>query len=92
MDEYSFLKTKVDADIMLKLDGDKYTPLPVIIQTPDGLKDSDKALIKSVGGKIKDDLYIINAFSADIPIDGLKKIILSPRILKVFNDGQVRSM
>ncbi len=92
MDEYSLLKSKVDADIMLKLNGDKYTPLNVIIQTPDGLKKADYDLVKSVGGKVKDDLYIINAYSAEIPIDGLKKLILSPRIVKVFNDGKVRSM
>ncbi len=92
MDEYSLLKSKVDADIMLKLDGGGSAPLQVIIQTPDGLKDSDRSLIRSVGGKVKDDLYIINAYSAEIPPKGLRTLILSPRIVRIFNDGQVRSM
>lgn len=91
MDEYSLMKDKVDPDVMIASNGDNYTPLKVIIQTKDGLQDSDRRLVESVGGKVKDDLYIINAFSADIPVKGLKKLILSPRIVRVFNDGVVRA-
>lgn len=91
MDEYSLMKDKVDPDVMIASNGDNYTPLKVIIQTKDGLQDSDRRLVESVGGKVKDDLYIINAFSADIPVKGLKKLILSPRIVRIFNDGVVRA-
>lgn len=91
MDEYSLMKDKVDPDVMRSSNGDDYTPLKVIIQTKDGLQDSDRRLVESVGGKVKDDLYIINAFSADIPVKGLKKLILSPRIVRIFNDGVVRA-
>lgn len=92
MDEYSLLKAKLDADLMMRIGDVGSAPIHVIVQTPDGLKDSDRNLIKSVGGRVKDDLYIINAFSADIPSKGIRKLVLSPRIVRIFNDGQVRSM
>ncbi|MCQ2736866.1 MAG: hypothetical protein MJ234_06665 [bacterium] len=92
MDEYSLLKSKLDADLMMRIGDGGSAPIQVIVQTPDGLKDSDRNLIKSVGGRVKDDLYIINAFSADIPSKGIRKLVLSPRIVRIFNDGQVRSM
>ncbi len=92
MDEHSLIREKLDSDLAQKLREENYEPLKVIIQTEDGLKDADKTLMKSLGGKIKDDLYIINAFSAEITAEALRKLILSPRILKVFNDGKVQAM
>jgi len=92
MDEQTLMNNKLDRELFVKLSEDNYEPLKVIIQTEDGLKDSDKTLVKSLGGKIKDDLYIINAFSADISAEGIKKLILSPRILRIFNDGNVTAL
>lgn len=85
-------KAKMDGDLIKLLDENPYEQLSVIVQTEDGLTDDDKSLVKRLGGTVKDNLYIINAFSADIPAEGLKKMILSPRVLKVFNDGKVRSI
>ncbi|MFP4496952.1 MAG: hypothetical protein ACLFQV_01975 [Vulcanimicrobiota bacterium] len=66
--------------------------VPVIIQTVDGLKDEDRKKVNELGGKIKDDLYIINAFSADMSSDAVLKLIQSPRIVKVYYDAEVRAV
>lgn len=92
MDEQTFMNNKLDPELVSKLKDDNLEPLKVIVQTEDGLTSADTSLIKTLGGKIKDDLYIINAFSADIPAEGLKKLILSPRVVRIFNDGKVGAM
>ncbi len=93
MDESSLFRSKLDPILATKInENNNYEILKVIIQTEDGLTDSDHSLIKSLGGKVKDDLYIINAFSADINPQGLKKLILSPRIVRVFEDGKVSAL
>jgi len=93
MDEAALFKEKLDRDLYMKVQDDDPGPLEVIIQTTDGLKDDDKRLLNTVGGKLKDNLYIINAFSADLPsCAALRKLILSPRIVKVYYDSQVRAI
>ncbi|MBQ7501392.1 hypothetical protein IJT93_01570 [bacterium] len=66
-------------------------PLNVIVQTKDGLKDEDRKLVASVGGKIKDDLYIIKAFSADLTPKAIEMLILSDRIVRIFPDAEVHN-
>ena len=66
--------------------------VPIIIQTTDGLKDEDRQRVTRVGGRVKDDLYIINAFSADIPTEGILQLIGLSRILKVYYDAEVRAV
>ena len=93
MDERALYKEKLDYDLTKRMDDlDNYEPLKVIIQTEDGLTDADHTLMKSLGGKIKDNLYIINAYSADVNVQGIKKMLLSPRILKIFNDANVSAI
>ena len=92
MDEQTFINNKLDGDLIRKLKEDNFEPLKVIVQTEDGLTDADRSLMKTLGGKIKDDLYIINAYSADISAESLRKLILSPRIVRIFNDGNMSAM
>lgn len=66
--------------------------VPVIIQTTDGLKDDDRNKVSNLGGRVKDDLYIINAFSADMPTEGILRLIGAGRILKVYYDAEVRAI
>jgi hypothetical protein len=66
--------------------------IPVIIQTEDGLKDVDRKRIEELGGKVKDDLYIINAFSADISTDSIRELIKDSRVKKVYFDSEVRAI
>lgn len=61
----------------------------VIIQTIDGLKPEDKSMLSTLRGTFKDDLWLIKAFSAEIPTASLETLILSPRVKKVFLDGEL---
>lgn len=82
---------KLDPALRAMLD-DPTAPelLTVIVQTVDGLKEDDRKLINTLRGMVKDDLYIINAFSADVPRSALSSLILAPRVVKVYNDGEIR--
>ena len=66
--------------------------VPLIVQTVDGLKDEDKELVEKLEGNVKDNLYIINAFSVDISANAVLKLIKSPRVVKVFYDSEVRAL
>ncbi|MDQ7821795.1 MAG: hypothetical protein RDV48_03265 [Candidatus Eremiobacteraeota bacterium] len=92
MDEDALMKEKLDPDLYRKLKDDCAEPVQVIVQTQDGLKEDDRKIMKTLGGKIKDDLYIINAFSAELPCMALKSLILSPRVVRVYFDAQVRAI
>lgn len=65
--------------------------IPVIVQTVDGLKDDDRRVVEALGGKVKDDLYIINAFSAEMTVGAIESLVLSPRVLKIFYDAPVKA-
>lgn len=47
------------------------------------LNDDDREMIKTVGGEILDDLWLIKAFSCDVPAKALEMIVLSPRVTHV---------
>jgi hypothetical protein len=64
--------------------------IPVIVQTIDGLKDDDRLVVERLGGKVKDDLYIINAFSAELGVGAIESLVLSPRVTKIYFDAPVR--
>lgn len=90
MDEVSLMRSKVDPEIIQKMQlGNDYEMIKVIIQTEDGLTDVDTRLVTSLGGKIKDNLYVINAYSADVTPKVIRNLVLSPRVLKIFNDNPV---
>lgn len=84
------MKEKLD-DALRQLIQEPILPdsVSVIIQTVDGLKEDDKNMLKTLGGALKDDLYIINSFSADLPGRALETLILSPRVTRVWLDAQV---
>jgi hypothetical protein len=92
LDENALMKEKLDAALFDKVQEECTDVLSIIVQTKDGLKDEDKRVMKTLGGKIKDNLYIIDAFSADIQCGALKSLILSPRVVKVYQDAQVRAV
>lgn len=92
MDEHALMKEKLDPEVYRKVQEETSEPISVIIQTQDGLKEEDKKLMKTLGGKVKDDLYIINAFSADITCNALKSLILSPRVVRVYIDAKVSAI
>jgi hypothetical protein len=83
------LKQKMDP-ILFDIVTQNSLKISVIIQTPDGLKNEDRSLVEKLGGKIKHDLYIINAFSADIMSEGLIELAENPRITRIYLDAEVR--
>lgn len=66
--------------------------VPLIVQTIDGLKDEDRELVDKLKGKVKDNLYIINAFSADISTDAVLELIKNSRIVRIYYDSEVRAL
>lgn len=86
------MREKLDEELYKKLQEESYEDLSVIVQTVDGFKKDDESLIKTLKGKIKDNLYIINAYSADLSGKALKKLILSPRVVKIYNDAKVTAV
>ncbi|MBQ7567673.1 hypothetical protein IJT17_02595 [bacterium] len=94
VDEASLKNQKLDNYLRNKLASgtDSSTPLNVIVQTIDGLKPEDKRMVESLGGKVKDDLYIIKAFSAELTIKAIDMMILSPRITRIFLDSEVHAI
>ncbi len=66
--------------------------VPLIVQTVDGLKDEDRELVEKLKGKVKDNLYIINAFSAEISTDSVLELIKNSRIVRIYYDSEVRAL
>lgn len=93
-DEASLKNEKLDNFLRNKLASgtDSGTPLNVIVQTVDGLKPEDKRMVESLGGKVKDDLYIIRAFSAELTVKAIDMMILSPRVTRIFMDSEVHAI
>ncbi|MDO5296233.1 MAG: hypothetical protein Q4F00_06265 [bacterium] len=93
-DEASLKNEKLDNFLRNKLASGtgSSTPMNVIVQTIDGLKPEDKRMVESLGGKVKDDLYIIRAFSAELTIKAIDMMILSPRVTRIFLDSEVHAV
>jgi len=88
----SLLKEKLDPTLIEFVTKGEKRVVPIIVQTEDGLKNEDRQIMATLGGKVKDDLYIINAFSADLNASALSSLILSPRIKRIFYDAEVRAV
>lgn len=84
---------KIDPAILLLIKNEELSLLiPVIIQTTDGLMPEDYNFIEAGGGKIKDDLKIINAFSADIRIDKVFQTASSERVSYITYDAKLMAI
>lgn len=90
LDEAGLRAEKLDVNLKRVLE-DQVAPemIPVIVQTVDGLQDEDRSLVEQLNGSFKDDLWIIQAFSADLPPKAIDTLILSPRVVKVYHDAKV---
>lgn len=92
MDHDALLREKLDPrllDMVGRMD-DAPPSISVIVQTVDGLKDDDRQVIQALGGRVKDDLHIIRAFSAEIAVPALTSLALSPRVMRVHLDAQIK--
>lgn len=91
MDEAGLKNRKLDPNLRALLDQGTVERVSVIVQTVDGLKEDDRRTVASLGGRVKDDLYIINAFSAELSAKAIEMLILSDRVLKIFHDAEIRA-
>lgn len=91
MDEAGLKAQKLDAGLREILNQGTAERVGVIVQTVDGLKDDDRKMVSGLGGKVKDDLYIINAYSADLSAKAIEMMILSDRVVKIFHDAEIRA-
>ena len=92
MEDISLQEEKLDPILKENLQKSPAQVLPVIIQTTDGLKEEDKEILRTLGGKLKDDLYIINAFSAELPAKALASLVLSPRVTRIYYDAEIQAI
>jgi len=60
--------------------------IPVIVQTPDGLKEEDKMEVEKLGGEIKDNLWIINSYSATLPLNRIRELAEFFRVVRIWYD------
>lgn len=91
MDEAGLKAQKLDPALREILNEGTAERVSVIVQTVDGLKEADRKMVSGLGGKVKDDLYIINAFSADLSARSIEMLILSDRVVKIFHDAEIRA-
>ncbi len=89
--QQELMKQKLDP-ILLDIVNQSGATVPLIVQTVDGLQDEDKTIMSQLGGKIKDNLSIINAFSAEMSTEAVLKLIEHSRVLKIYYDAEVRAV
>jgi hypothetical protein len=65
---------------------------PVIVQAVDGLKDEDRKRVEELGGKVKDDLRIINSYSATLPLGKVEELARFPRVIRIWYDQPLYGM
>ncbi len=91
MDQAKLTNKKLEGSIRRAIDNGSTNPMKVIVQTKDGLKEEDQRLVSSLGGKIIDNLWIINAYSAELTPKAIEMMILSDRIVRIFPDSEVHN-
>ena len=91
MDHAKLTNKKLEGSIRRAIDNGSTNPMKVIVQTKDGLKEEDQRLVSSLGGKIIDNLWIINAYSAELTPKAIEMMILSDRIVRIFPDSEVHN-
>ena len=57
--------------------------IPVIVQTTDGLQDTDRQLIASLKGTIVADLWLIKGYSAELSTKAIQSLSLSDRVIAI---------
>jgi hypothetical protein len=58
----------------------------IIVQTVDGLKDEDRKKVEELGGKVKDDLQIINSYLATLSLGKVEELARFPRVIRIWYD------
>ena len=90
MDDAALQEQKLDVGLRALVRQQTSEKLAVIVQTVDGLKDDDRRVVQALGGRVKDDLYIINAFSAELTVEAIQSLIMSPRVVRIYHDAPIK--
>lgn len=91
MDDAALQEQKLDSGLRALVRQQTSEKVAVIVQTVDGLKDDDRRVVQALGGRVKDDLYIINAFSAEMGVEAIQSLIMSPRVVKIYHDAAIKA-
>lgn len=63
--------------------------IPCIVQTTDGLGPADEQMLATYKCKVRDNLWIIKGYSADLTPKAIEAFLLSDRIVAISYDGKV---
>lgn len=88
--EETALDRKLDPQVRQLVRDNAPQTIPVIVQTIDGLRDDDRRVMEALGAHIKDDLHIINAFSAEMSVQAIVSVVASPRVVRIYYDAPVK--
>jgi len=58
----------------------------IIVQTIDGLKEEDRVKVEELGGKVKNNLGIINSYSAILPLNRIEGLAEFSRVVHIWYD------
>jgi len=86
------IEDKLDPNLRKIVDQKPPHPIPIIVQTRDGLQEHDHEIIATLGGKLKDGLHIINAYSAELQAWAIESLAQEPRVIKIYHDAEVRAI
>lgn len=92
MDAMQPYEDKLDPNLRKLVDQNPTGPIKIIVQTLDGLQDQDYEIIATLGGKIKDNLKIIDAYSAELSAAAVEALAQESRVVKIYHDAEVKAI
>lgn len=82
---------KVTPGLDEKLKGNSVLPVPVIVQTTEGLQEKHKLRTEQLGGKIKQDLSLIKSFSAELTPQAIEELANDSDVVRISYDTEVQA-
>jgi len=74
-----------------KLKNNSVLPVPVIVQTTEGLQEKHKLRTEQLGGKIKQDLSLIKSFSAELTPQAIEELAKDGDVVRISYDAEVQA-
>jgi len=82
---------KISTELESKIKNSANSAIPVIVQTQRGLQEKHKTRIQQLGGEIKQDLSLIEGFSADLSASAIKDLSKDEDIVGISYDAEVNT-
>jgi len=67
------------------------SPIPVIVQTTEGLQEKHKSRMQQLGGKIKQDLSLIKSFSAELTPQAIEELANDSDVVRISYEAEVQA-